>query len=763
MIKLLLPAVFVFFFQYLLTGQDTTKYPWPINPNNVQKQVGGSFGEYRSTSAEGHFHNGTDISGSAGTPIYAVLAGIVGAAFDDGNTGYDSYVRINSTINGQTKMLTYYHTRPIANLAVGQTITAGQQISTIAIDHVHLIEYRFGTAQTAAQINSLRPDGGLVPYNDPWKPYIRYVKFLRDNSDLPLPAGNLGGKIDIIAHVEETNGTTSATFNNGTYEIGYKVLSEDGLTVVHNPPDNGLRFRYYNLPRDQYVNINYYRPESNTSKHVYMVTNGNGAASIASTQVVSNSYFDADAYPYGNYKVMVFTYDSRGNGDTVFIPVTTAPADLTPPGAPLLKSILRDSTIYFTLKWNPPADADLRGFRIHYSNDGTTFQVRESENTLTSLIDRRTYSYGLPNPLYLKIFAVDTANPANLSVQSDVYGIRTINDGRKILIVDGFNRFLNGGSYNLGYHDFIIRFAESGSFSFESVHHSAVRTGDVNLSDYQTVFWMSGDENPAEPVFNQSEMNAIKTFLEEGGNLFLSGSEIAQNLYQYGAQDSTLIKYMKDYLKIQYADGDANLNYGIVSDSTGIFSNALIPFGLTAQGSPYLEDAPDVITGEPGSSEFIKYNITKPAGIYYSGTFGESSVQAKLVFLGFPYETIGSKPLRMQFMTDLLNFFYSVSSSSESYGVSVPEQFVAYQNYPNPFNPTTRLKFYNPAASKVKISLYNAIGELVYTAADRIFSEGYHELTLDFSEDLRGLVSGPYITRFETTSGFKSVKLLYLK
>lgn len=761
--KLLFPALIVLCIQLTLSGQDTTKYPWPTNPGNVQKQVGGSFGEYRSTSAEGHYHNGTDISGGAGTPVYAVLGGVVGAAFDDGNTGYDSYVRINSTINGQTKMLTYYHTRPVAGLSVGQAVSAGQQISTIAIDHVHLIEYRFGTSQTAAQINSLRPDGGLVPYNDPWKPYIRYVKFFRDNSDLQLPAGNLGGKIDIIAHVEETNGTTSATFNNGTYEIGYKILSEDGQTVIFTPPDNGLRFKYYNIPRDQYVNVNYYRPESNTSKHVYIVTNGSGASSVASSQIVGNSFFDADAFPYGNYKVMVFTYDSRGNGDTVFIPVTTAPADLTPPAQPLLKSILKDSTVYFTMTWTPPGDGDLRGFRIHYSNDGNTFQIRESENTLTAMVNNRTYSYGLPNPLYLKIYAVDTANPANLSIQSDVYGIRTINDGRKILIVDGFNRFLSGGSYNLAYHDFIIRFAESGNFTFETAHHSQIRNGEINLSGYQTVFWMSGDEYPSAAFFDSAEMNALKSFLEGGGNLFLSGSEIAQNLYQYGAQDSSLINFMKDYLKIQYIDGDANLNYAIVSDSTGMFSSALIPFGLTSQGSPYIEDAPDVIMGEPGAIEFIKYNVTKPAGIYFRGTFGQSAQQAKLIYLGFPFESIGSKSLRTQFMADLLNFFYPATPVEEFDEPIAKKVFEVYQNYPNPFNPSTKLKFFNPSAGKVKISLYNVLGEMVYTAADRIFSEGFHEVNLDFSTEPGSLVSGTYVARFETLSGTRTVKLLYLK
>jgi len=106
----------------------------------LQRPITGTFGEYRSTSVEGHYHNGSDIPNTAGTPILAVLPGVVAVAYHDGSTGYDSYVRVTSQVNGQSKNITYYHTIP--SVSVGQQVTLGQQISTVAIDHVHLIEYK---------------------------------------------------------------------------------------------------------------------------------------------------------------------------------------------------------------------------------------------------------------------------------------------------------------------------------------------------------------------------------------------------------------------------------------------------------------------------------------------------------------------------------------------------------------------------------------------------------------------------------------------
>ncbi|MCW9095884.1 MAG: C25 family cysteine peptidase, partial [Ignavibacteriaceae bacterium] len=46
---------------------------------------------------------------------------------------------------------------------------------------------------------------------------------------------------------------------------------------------------------------------------------------------------------------------------------------------------------------------------------------------------------------------------------------------------------------------------------------------------------------------------------------------------------------------------------------------------------------------------------------------------------------------------------------------NLPKQFALFQNYPNPFNPSTTIKFTLPVDSRVKINVYNSLGQLVET------------------------------------------------
>ncbi|NWF90511.1 MAG: M23 family metallopeptidase [Ignavibacteriaceae bacterium] len=520
----------------ILPQTDTISYKWPYSPMTNPHTIGGTFAEYRSTSAAGHYHNGTDMSGSAGTPVLAVLPGIVAVAYDDGGTGYDSYVRITSQINGQSKNITYYHTRPI--VSAGQLVVEGQQISTVAIDHVHLIDYRLGGSISNSHLNSLRPGGGLTIYEDFWKPNINYVKFFLDNSNTQLSPSALGSKVDIIVHIQEvsnTGGTAGA--NNGTYKLGYKILSADTQSVIFAPPDDGLRYTYYNKPGDEYVNINYYQPESNTSSHVYIVTNGTGSSNVAAAQIVSNNYWNVDDFPYGNYVVMIFTEDTRGNADTVYIPVTTTDIDLIAPSAPTLKYVKKDSTNYFTIAWIPTSDSDLKGYRLYYSIDGVNYNIRDNETVITSSLNSYQYYFNQKTPLFLKLYAVDSAPITNISIASDVYGLRMLNDDKKILIVDGFDRFSGSGSWQYPYHDFIISYAKAFNLSFETCSNEEVISGNINLNNYELVIWILGDESTANETFSIIERNLVSAYLESGGKLFISGSEIAWDLE--GASSAT--------------------------------------------------------------------------------------------------------------------------------------------------------------------------------------------------------------------------------
>jgi hypothetical protein len=78
----------------------------------------------------------------------------------------------------------------------------------------------------------------------------------------------------------------------------------------------------------------------------------------------------------------------------------------------------------------------------------------------------------------------------------------------------------------------------------------------------------------------------------------------------------------------------------------------------------------------------------------------------------------------------------------------IPNKFALEQNYPNPFNPTTTFKYDLPTESKVKLSIYNVLGQIVEILVDEIESAGYRSINWNAKD----MVSGVYFYRLEASS-----------
>ena len=89
----------------------------------------------------------------------------------------------------------------------------------------------------------------------------------------------------------------------------------------------------------------------------------------------------------------------------------------------------------------------------------------------------------------------------------------------------------------------------------------------------------------------------------------------------------------------------------------------------------------------------------------------------------------------------------------------IPEDYSLAQNYPNPFNPTTRIKFYLKHGSKVKLDVYNMIGQKVAELINRELPSGFHEVEFNGKD----LASGVYIYRLNAGNKFTSVKKMILE
>jgi len=107
-----------------------------------------------------------------------------------------------------------------------------------------------------------------------------------------------------------------------------------------------------------------------------------------------------------------------------------------------------------------------------------------------------------------------------------------------------------------------------------------------------------------------------------------------------------------------------------------------------------------------------------------------------------------------------IDFDGTISFSNEiEIDATGPKDFTLYQNYPNPFNPSTTIKFALPADSKVKINVYNSIGQMVKTLVDGELGSGYHEVNFDASR----LASGVYLYQLQAGEYISIRKMVLIK
>lgn len=96
--------------------------------------------------------------------------------------------------------------------------------------------------------------------------------------------------------------------------------------------------------------------------------------------------------------------------------------------------------------------------------------------------------------------------------------------------------------------------------------------------------------------------------------------------------------------------------------------------------------------------------------------------------------------------------------------VILPARIEISQNYPNPFNGETSIEIHLPAPAKVKVGVYNILGQQVANLADRYLLAGVHRFDWN-GRDSRGeeVASGVYFFMLSDGNTTLTRKSLYLK
>jgi chitodextrinase len=94
--------------------------------------------------------------------------------------------------------------------------------------------------------------------------------------------------------------------------------------------------------------------------------------------------------------------------------------------------------------------------------------------------------------------------------------------------------------------------------------------------------------------------------------------------------------------------------------------------------------------------------------------------------------------------------------------VTAPRTFKLHSNYPNPFNPETTIKFELPKQEKVRLLIYNVLGQVVNELVNEQKKAGYHVIKWNGTDSFgRATASGIYFYRI-TAGKYTNTKKMVL-
>lgn len=344
------------------------------------------------------------------------------------------------------------------------------------------------------------------------------------------------------------------------------------------------------------------------------------------------------------------------------LPGSTVPLTFLPDPPENVRAV-HDGLGNIVVSWTPPPSGGanggaVTGYRVYRSSNGYGFgQGLDVGNVLSATLT----DIAPDTTTYLRVAAY---NAGGESLPSRTMAVRRkAGASTQLLIVDGYNRVSRHQNYvqlipagpmqrpiarAVNSFDYVVQHASAiaaGDAAFDYAENSAVGSGAVALGSYQAVVWILGQESTDDKTFDSAEQTRVTSYLNAGGNLFVSGSDIG---YELDGQAAGRVFY-ETMLRANYDVDNAGSEF--VTGSGGIMTGiGSFDFSL-AGGAAYAVLAPDRITPQAGATAILSYSGGNgTAGIEYdSGTY-------RVVMFAFPFEAIGASSARVAVMQRVLDY-----------------------------------------------------------------------------------------------------------
>ncbi len=724
--------IFILFFITASVLNSQTVYNWPCKPFNQQHYINGTFCENRPSGSISihHFHDGTDIHLPQGSNVYSVINGNITSLGYADRYGINAYVRAGR--------YAYVHVDPSPAIQVGDPVTAFQTVvgTTNSWNHIH-----FKDGYAGSEINALRVNGGLSPMNDTYPPYIDAVDYYINGTTTRFANNKVSGLVEIVAKARDKTDNGSLGNNNGIYTIGYQIYDESGANALTDSIQNIV---FYQIPpSDSYV-TNVFFKGSDISNYYYTITN----------PITGDGYWDTRQFEPGIYKIRVFTHDSKLNYKELWSTAEVVPQDIYPPADPELAELTGTDNNQWTLNWLPNDSADVGGYEFYFSDNGSSWYYQKSISDQLQPDDSSLTWDNFRNDetIYFKLKSHDRAAIPNLSDFSDAYGVRLSASGPQVLLVDAFDRM--DGYWKEPAHEFNPIYGNILSdlnLSFNSSSDDAVSTNRINMNDYRNVIYFLGDESSDTLALSKLEQQVIKNYLEQGGNLFICGSEIGSDLVTNGSESDSM--FYSDYLKANLVSDSATSL--IIKGVDGTIFSGLVAEIVPPEGTVL---SPDVI-GANGSEPILSFIDGGVAAVHYQGTR-----DANIVYFTFPLELISDANTRRILLERVFELFGVSTNIIALKSDGFVKSFTLSDNYPNPFNPETKIRFQLSASDKVVLDIISIDGRHIKTIYNQKLDAGAYIVSWNGTDDAgRNVSSGVYIYRLHTSRLQQAKKMMLIR
>jgi hypothetical protein len=576
------------------------------------------------------------------------------------------------------------------------------------------------TDATAQDGDLVRSPSWLVTGSNARIPYKWGGCMTLSTFDAGLKSGLYAGDINTKGVTDYAVGVDCSGFVSQCWQISYHTTSDMPSITTQYTSWDSLR------PGDAVHKVGHVR--------LFVEKNANGSIKVveSSARDWSVSYWtytpsDLTAYTPRCYINMVSSYSMK-RPDIISAITDSASSD------------------YTNITWSCDTTG-IAGYRLYVSSDGTNFTLAQDEKTIktTSVKFKKSQS-----AQYFRVSSVTNSSSAVESAWSEIKGIANFSGSTKVLVVDGYER--QDGAWRGAGNPFVYNYEKelaAKNTNFESSKNSQLQNSSVNLNNYNAVYWLLGDESTVEETFNATEQTLVKKYLENGGSLFVSGSEIGWDLsYKGNVSDKA---FFNDYLKASFVSDASGVNLVKSADTSALSGNSF----YIAQ--TYAVDYPDVIAANGGSRLCLLYSNSKGAGVQYTGSFGASTKQGKVIYLAFPLETTANDTCFSSIISQSLAYFSAVTSVNKN-ETTAPNNFSLSQNYPNPFNPSTTIRFSIPKAEKVSLKVFDVLGREAATLVNEIKNAGSYQVLFNAK-----ISSGIYFYRLQTESFTETKRMILLK